>query len=175
MFIASESHRRILSSRIINFEVKTGDKTCNFVSLYRSPSQTKDAFENFIKNLELNLQRIANKSPVLFVVLVDFNARLQVWYQNDITTFEGCKIDIATSQFGLSQILKESTQILSNFAPCSDLIFASQPNLLMHSGVHPSLHRNFHHQIVFDWEKSLSKLDVKKTGFCFQRNDYEYL
>ena len=30
----------------INFEVKTGDKTCNFVSLYRSPSQTQDEFEN---------------------------------------------------------------------------------------------------------------------------------
>ena len=30
----------------INFEVKIGDKTCNFVNLYRSPSQTKDEFEN---------------------------------------------------------------------------------------------------------------------------------
>ena len=93
----------------INFEVKIGDKTCNFVSLYRSPSQTKDEFENFIKNLELNLEHIANKSPFLIVVVGDFNARMQDWHQNDITTFEGCKIDIATSQFGLSQIIKEPT------------------------------------------------------------------
>ena len=54
----------------INFEVKIGDKTCNFVSLCRSPSQTKDEFENFIKNLELNLEHIANKSPFLIVVLM---------------------------------------------------------------------------------------------------------
>ena len=63
----------------INFEVKIGDKTCNFVSLYRSPGQTKDEFENFIKNLELNLEHIANKSPFLIVELGDFNARIQGW------------------------------------------------------------------------------------------------
>ena len=34
----------------INFEAKIANKTCNFVSLYRSPSQTKDEFEYFIKN-----------------------------------------------------------------------------------------------------------------------------
>ena len=73
-FISSESHRGILSSRYINFEVKIGDKTCNFISLYRSPSQTKDEFENLIKNLEINLEHIANKSPFLIVVLGDFNA-----------------------------------------------------------------------------------------------------
>ena len=104
-----------------------------FVSLYK----TKDEFENFIKNLELNLEHIANKSPFLIVVLGDFNARMQGWYQNDITTFEGCKIDIATSQFGLSQIIKEPTHILSNSASCIDLIFTSQPKLVIYSGVYP--------------------------------------
>ena len=29
----------------INFELKTGDKICNFVALYRSTSQTQDEFE----------------------------------------------------------------------------------------------------------------------------------
>ena len=119
------------------------------ISLYRSSSQTKDEFENFIKNLELNLEHTENKNPFLIVVLGDFNVRMQGWYQNDITTFEGCKIDIATSQFGLSQIIKEPTHILSNSTSCIDLIFTSQPNLVLHSGVHPSLHSNCHHQIIF--------------------------
>ena len=92
---------------------------------------------------------MANKSPFLIVVLVDFNVRMQGWYQNDITTFEGFKIDIATSQFGLSQIRKEPTHILSNSASGIDLICTSQPNLVMHSGVHTSLHPNCHHQIRF--------------------------
>ena len=63
--------------------------------------------------------------------------------------FEGCKIDIATSQFGTSQIIKEPTHILSNSASCIELSFTPQPNLVMHSGLHPSLHQNCHHQIVF--------------------------
>ena len=33
----------------INFEDKTGDKTCNFVSLYRSHGHTKDEYGNFMK------------------------------------------------------------------------------------------------------------------------------
>ena len=74
---------------------------------------------------------------------------MQGWYQNGITTFEVCKIDIATSQFGLSQIMKEPTHILSNSTSCIDLNFTSQPNLVIHSGVHPSLHPNCHHQIIF--------------------------
>ena len=74
---------------------------------------------------------------------------MQGWYHNDITAFEGCKTDIATSQFGLSQIIKEPRHILSNSPSCIDLLFTSQPNLVMCSGVHPSLHPNCHHQIIF--------------------------
>ena len=109
-------------------------------------------FENFIWKLiwnSLNLEHIANKNPFLIAVLDDFNARLQGWYQNDLTTFERCKIDIAASQFGLSQIIKEPTHILTNSASCIYLIFTSQPNLVMHSGVQPSLHPNCYHQVIF--------------------------
>ena len=109
----------------INFEIKIGDKTCNFVSLYRSPSQTKDEFENFIENLELNLEHIVNKSPSLIVVLGDFNTKMQCWYQSDISTLEGCKINIATSQFDFRQIIKEPTHILRHFG-----FFAKQCSLI---------------------------------------------
>ena len=51
--------------KCINFEAKIGDKSCKFVCHYRSPSQPKDEFENFIKNLELNLEHIADKSSFL--------------------------------------------------------------------------------------------------------------
>ena len=61
----------------INFEAKIGGKICNFVSLYRSPSQKKDELENFIKASELNLEHTVNKSTFPIVVLSDFNARMQ--------------------------------------------------------------------------------------------------
>ena len=38
---------------------------------------------------------------------------------------------------------------MENSSSCIDLIFTSQPNLVVESGVHPSLHPNCHHQIVF--------------------------
>ena len=31
----------------LNFELKIGDKSCNLVVLYRSPSQFQDEFESF--------------------------------------------------------------------------------------------------------------------------------
>ena len=89
------------------------------------------------------------KKPIPSCSIGDFNARMQGWYQNDIATFEGCKIDVATSQFGFSKIIKEPTHILNNSASCIALIFTSQPNLVMHSGVHRPPHPNCHHWIVF--------------------------
>ena len=94
------------------------------------------------------MEQIADKSAFLIVVLNDFNARMQRWYHN-VTTFEGCEIDNATSQFGLSQIIKEPTHVLSNSASCIGLLFTSQPNIVMYPGIHSSLHPNCHHQIIF--------------------------
>ena len=57
-------YRNCLPLKLINirrlnecrtFVIKLGDKICNFVSLYRSPNQSKDDFENFCNNFELTL------------------------------------------------------------------------------------------------------------------------
>ena len=133
----------------INFEIKIKDKLCNFISLYRSPNQSQDDFESFINNLEYNLDSVMVNNPFLTVVLGDFNAKTSLWYNNDITTYEGSKIDGVTSQFGLEQIIKEPTHIIGNSSSCIDLIFTNQPNLVMESGVHSSLHSNCHHHITF--------------------------
>ena len=60
-------------------------------------------------------------------MLVEFNARMQGCYQNDITTFEGCKNNFSV-----------------RFEPNN-----KNSNLMIYSGVHPSLHPNCQHQIVF--------------------------
>ena len=49
----------------------------------------------------------------------------------------------------MHQVIKEPTHILHNSSSCIDLIFASQPNLIIESGVHPSLHPNCHHQLIY--------------------------
>ena len=120
---------------------------CFFLCLYGSPSQTRDTFETFGDNFELTLDLIINKNPFLIVALGNFNAKTTKWYKNDINSYEDLEIDTITSQFGLQQIINEPTYLTSNSSSCIDLIFTSQPNLIMESGVHSFLHPNFHHQM----------------------------
>ena len=133
----------------ISFELKIGDKLCNFISLYRSPSQTQDEFEKFSENLERNLDRLFWNNPFLVVVIEDFNVKSSNWYYHDKSSSEGNAVDTITKQYGLHQVIKEPTHILDNSSTCIDLIFTLQPNLIIESGIHPSLHPNSHHQIVY--------------------------
>ena len=116
--------------------------------LYRSFSQTRVTFETLADNFELTLDKIVNKNP-LIVALGDFNAKTTNWYKNDINSYEGLKIDTITSQLGLQQLINEPTNLIANSSSCIDLIFTSQPDLVMESGFHSSLHPNCHHQVVF--------------------------
>ena len=38
-------------------------KLCNFISLYRSPSQSSDEFENFVYNLDLTVEALNRIIP----------------------------------------------------------------------------------------------------------------
>ena len=59
----------------MSFEISFRGKICNCTLLYCSPSQLSDTFEDFADNFELNLDKIANKSPYLLVVYGDFNVK----------------------------------------------------------------------------------------------------
>ena len=111
-------------------------KVFNFISSYRPPSKSHDILKTFADNLELNLERIANKNLYLIVILGDFNAKSSNWYKHNKTTYEGSKNEAITSQFGLKQLIQEPTHVLSNPCSCLDLVFTSQPNLVMESRVH---------------------------------------
>ena len=41
------------------------------------------------------------------------------------------------------------TQILENSSSCTDLLFATQRNMVLESAIHHSLHQNCQHQIIF--------------------------
>ena len=57
------------SQECINLEVISGDNVCSFIILYRSPSQTHDDFEIFMKNFELHLDEI-NKNFLSYLSLL---------------------------------------------------------------------------------------------------------
>ena len=79
----------------------------------------------------------------------EFNRNFKNWLSQDKTSFEGKIIQSITSQFGLYQLINEPTHLLKNSSLCIDLIFTSQPNLVVELDVHPSLNSKCHHQIVF--------------------------
>ena len=60
-------------------------------------------------------------------------------------------------------MITEPTHILENSRSCIDLLFTSQPNMVMDSGVHASLHPHCHYQIIF------AKFDLK----VFYSSPYE--
>ena len=56
----------------INFEIRIGGKLCRFISLYCSSSQSKDDFEAFANNFELNLDAATANNTFLTVAIGDF-------------------------------------------------------------------------------------------------------
>ena len=152
------SYRESLPLRVTNFhhlpeclvvEMKHNNQSCYIVSLYRSPSQNNDEFDEFLKNFEFLLDNVFDNQPQFVIILGDFNAKLSNWRAEDISSYEGIKLESVTSLFGLKQLISEPTHLLPNSTSCIDLIFTNHPNLVVDCGVHPSLHTNCHHQIVF--------------------------
>ena len=142
---------------LIQVEHPANSKQGSVCIYYRNslPLKTLDIFYlqeriiTFTNNLVLILDKIFEPNPFLVIALGDFNTKLSQWYKNDKTTTEGSKIANLTSQYGLKQIINQPTHILNNSSSCIDLLFTSQANLVMESGVHSSLHSNCYHQIIY--------------------------
>ena len=83
--------------------------------------------------------------PLAMLMLNQFNVKLSNCYNHYKTSYEGSNIDAITSQFGVQQLIKEPTNILTDSSSCIDLLFTAQPNLVMESGVHSSLHHQMIH------------------------------
>mgnify|MGYP001793479390 CR=1 FL=1 len=131
-------------------EISYENKKCFIISLYRSPSQNADEFQNFLKELESILESISTVgNPNLIFVIGDFNAKLSAWKTDDPDTPEGLDISALTSSYGLTQIITEPTHILPNSNTCIDLLFTNQPNIVSESGVYPTLHNHCHHQLIY--------------------------
>ena len=79
-------------------EVKNvGDKTCNFVVVYRCQSQSQDEFETFSENFEMTSDILAQKSLFLMTAIGEFNAKSKNCYSQDKSSFEGKTIESITS------------------------------------------------------------------------------
>ena len=69
-----------------------------------------------------------------------------MWYKNNGIKLTKQQLKVLTSQY---HVINQFTHTLNNSSSCADFLFTSQCNSVMESGVHPSLHSNFHHQIIY--------------------------
>ena len=60
-------------------------KAEGYIVLYRSPSQSQDDFKTFLKNFELNLNKILANNSFLNVVLGGFSVKSNLWCKSDKT------------------------------------------------------------------------------------------
>ena len=88
--------------------------------------------------------------------LVKTKSKSKTWFINDQSSKEGTQLESLTSLYGMTQLIAEPTHVLENSSSCIDLIFTNQPNLIMDSGVYPSLHSKCHHQVIY------TKLNLQK-------------
>ena len=93
---------------------------------------------------------IMKVKPHRIVFTGDFNARSINWWCDRESSNEGTQLDMLFSELGLSQMIIEPTHFLEHCKPsCIDLIICDQPNLVIESGVRPSLDQACKHQITF--------------------------
>ena len=131
-------------------EVRVNNSKCFITCLYRSPSQNSDETDVFLSKFEQICSSIAIESPKLSLVIGDLNAKSKDWWPEGEDNYCGDELKPLSNILGYTQIINEPTNFEPNSAPsCIDLIFASQPELVVDSGVHPSLCNECHHQIVF--------------------------
>ena len=88
------------------------------------------------------------KEPYATIITGDFNCSPQ-WWGDHIETDEGKQLEPLMSDLGLHQLISGPTHMIGHSKSCIDLIFTDQPNLFIEFGIHPSLHEQCHHQIIY--------------------------
>ena len=144
--------RKIELSHIIECllcEVNVKGQVGFIIVSYHSPSQTASQFDDFLSNFEKIFDDVQILQLAFTVILGDFNAQSKSWWSGDSTTMEGTRLDSLVSTHGFYQLISAPTHILRNSLSCIDLIFTDQPRLVVDSSVHPNLHENCHHQIIY--------------------------
>ena len=118
--------------------------------VYTSPRQDVFEFENFLSYFEKNTPCNTTSCNSLFtIILGDINGGSSIWWTRDKTTIEGSQLESLTTVNGFHQLISQPVHRLPQISSCIYLTFTDQPNLLVNSGVHPSLQSNCHHQIIY--------------------------
>ena len=122
---------------------------CFFTCLYRSPSQNREQFQSFCDSLDILMNNINSLNPAISIITGDFNGKCSKWYSFDTSDNIGKERDTITSTASYSQIIDKPTDFTNNSSSCIDLIFTSNPSIIVDSGIEKSLFSSCHHDIIY--------------------------
>ena len=108
-------------------ELIINNKKGYILSLYRSPSQSNDEFDDLLLKFANTLQDITLLEPSFIMILGDFNAKCSSWQEQDIISNAGLQIEYLASFYGSTQLISDPTHILRNSSSCIDLILTNCP------------------------------------------------
>ena len=110
-------------SRCLSCRISIQNQIGYLVVTQRSPNQNNDEVDEFLTNFERLLNHVKQLKSLFLVILGDFNVQSKFWCLDDITAYEGSKIDSLTTTHGLHQIKSQPTHLLPTSSTCIDLIF----------------------------------------------------
>ena len=134
-------------------ELIFGRKKIFFTVFYRNPKNDAASigFADFLINFENLHTKIQEENPYAMFFTGDVNGHTQAWYPEGDTNAEGAKLDELFSSLNLHQLISEPTHFFRDdcLPSCIDVVLTDQPNLVLNSGVRPSLDPTVKHQMVF--------------------------
>ena len=134
-------------------ELRFGRKKIFFTVIYRNPCHKASSpeFELFLSNFENLHKRVKLENPYVSFFAGDLNGHSKSWYEDGDTNAEGAALNSLFTELDLDQIISEPTHFFNDHSnpSCIDVIVTDQPNLVLDSGVRPSLDPLVHHQMTF--------------------------
>ena len=95
------------------------------------------------------MNNINSLNPAILIIIGDFNGKFSQWCSFDTSDHIGKEIDTITSTTDYSQIIDKPTHFTSDSSPCIDLIFTSNPSIIVDLGTEKSLCNICHHDIIY--------------------------
>ena len=109
-------------------------------------SQASDKFNSFISNLEKLLINITSWDPHSMILIGEFNAKSKSLSANEQ---QQKKVQYWKTWLLCMEWNTWYLHILQHSSSYTNLNFVNHLNLVIDSGIHPSLHQNCCHQVIF--------------------------
>ena len=103
---------------------------------YRHPNQTLEEVNRYMHKLKHIYESIKKENPAVTIICGNYNARSTLFWENDITHWEGRTFSDFLLSNNLEELVNEPSHIRDDRSQsCIDLICSDQPYMFTEIGV----------------------------------------